>query len=323
MKPKLKIGKLSATEKSYIASNADSRTVEEIADHLARSVDTVRNEIAKLGLAKTDQAVANKGVLNELHASVMWREIQLQFTEDELSAFEHYWLEMFQQFKEDVWFTEKMQIRDYVTQQIFSDRNLASQAATIEDIKRLEKLLEFQYEIPAEAWGQEDRERVFNLENQLAAAREANESRQAQYLKLNNEKQKLLQNLKGTRRDRIDKIANSKTSFVGLMRLMEEEKGREAIGRETGLANLAADRAADKMRENFVYDDKTVDRPFLEPEHVQLLTTRLQEDDVNIPKNLGDNDDIANALADYLTHEGKEKLFKTLKQKLEQKDEQE
>lgn len=309
---KLKIGKLSRDERTYIANHVDKKSVTDIARSLNRSVDTVKNEIAKLGLSKTDEEVIKQTVLNQLHSGMIWDEVSRQLTKHELKLFENHWLEMYEQFKDDVWFTEKTQIRDFIVQDIFMNRNMKNQIDCNEDIENTRKVLEALYSVDPLTWSDEDRQRVFNLEGRMDALRQANETRQSQYLKLSDSKQKILERLKATRSQRIDKINIGKGTFVGLLKRLEEDGQREAIGREVAIANLGADKAARQLQENHQYEDGEVDRPFLIPEHVVELTTRLQEDDINLPKNLGDDDKLADALAGFLTYEGKEKLLKAL-----------
>lgn len=309
---KLKIGKLSKNERTYIADHVDKKSVSDIAKSLNRSVETVKNEIAKLGLTKTDEEVVKLTVLNQLHASMIWIEVSRQLSKQEIKVFENHWLEMYEQFKDDVWFTEKTQIRDFIIQDIFMSRNMQAQIDCTDDIEQTRKTLDSYYSIDPISWTQDDRNNVFNLESRMDALRQANETRQAQYLKLSDSKQKILERLKATRSQRIDKINIGKGTFVGLLKRLEEEGQREAIGREVALANKGADKAADKFKQNHTYEDGEVDRPFLTPESVTELVTRLQDDDVNLPKDLGDGDKLAEALVGYLTFEGKEKLIKAI-----------
>lgn len=309
---KLKIGKLSRDERSYIAENVDKKSVTDLAKSLNRSVETVKNEIAKLGLAKTDEEIMRAAVLNQLHASMIWDEINRQLSKQEIKVFENHWLEMYEQFKEDVWFTERTQIRDFIVQDIFMARNMQNQIDCLTDIEQTRKLLDTYYSVDPLQWTDDDRNSVFNLEGRIDALRQANETRQSQYLKLSDSKQKILERMKATRNQRIDKINIGKGTFVGLLKKLEEDGQREAIGREVAIANLGADKAAKKFGENHQYADGEVDRPFLTPEGVQELVTRFQDDDINLPKDLGEDDQLADALVGFLTYEGKEKLLKKL-----------
>jgi hypothetical protein len=79
----------------------------------------------------------------------------------------------------------------------------------------------------------------------------------------------MLKELKATRDQRVRVLENSRQSFLGFLRMLNEEDQRDAIGREAGLMAAAADVAAEKLRRPHTYADGMTDQPLLTPEDVR------------------------------------------------------
>ena len=90
-----------------------------------------------------------------------------------------------------------------------------------------------------------------------------------EYTKLLAEQQKISKDLKATREQRIKRIEDGKSSWIGLIRMLEDEQLREKQGREMAILDLATNKYKQKLSEYHTYEDNTVDRPFLTPETTQ------------------------------------------------------
>ena len=108
-----------------------------------------------------------------------------------------------------------------------------------------------------------------NLETQLSFARNSIASYTNEYTKLLNEQQKISKDLKATREQRIKRIEDGKSSWVGLIRMLEDEAIREKEGREMEILALATDKAKSKLYEYHNFADKNVDIPILNPEALE------------------------------------------------------
>jgi len=96
-----------------------------------------------------------------------------------------------------------------------------------------------------------------------------------EYTKLLNEQQKISKDLKATREQRIKRIEDGKSSWTGLIRMLEDEEIREKEGREMEILALATDKIKDKLYDYHNYADNTVDRPFLTPDTVENDETNI------------------------------------------------
>ena len=113
-----------------------------------------------------------------------------------------------------------------------------------------------------------DYSKLMQLETQLGFARNSIASYTNEYTKLLNEQQKISKDLKATREQRIKRIEDGKSSWVGLIRMLEDEETREREGREMEIINMATKKSLDKLSEYHTYQDNTLDRPFLTPDTV-------------------------------------------------------
>ena len=111
-----------------------------------------------------------------------------------------------------------------------------------------------------------------NLETQLSFARNSIANYTNEYTKLLNEQQKISKDLKATREQRIKRIEDGKSSWVGLIRMLEDEQTREKEGREMQILKTATNKAIDKLANYHTFADETIDRPFLIPEIVESKT---------------------------------------------------
>ena len=81
-----------------------------------------------------------------------------------------------------------------------------------------------EYEKPE---NERDIPKLANLETQLSFARNSIANYTNEYTKLLNEQQKISKDLKATREQRIKRIEDGKSSWVGLIRMLEDEQLRE------------------------------------------------------------------------------------------------
>jgi uncharacterized protein Smg (DUF494 family) len=135
----------------------------------------------------------------------------------------------------------------------------------IAETDKLQKLVDQEYSKPEP---ERDIPKLANLETQLSFARNSIANYTNEYTKLLNEQQKISKDLKATREQRIKRIEDGKSSWTGLIRMLEDEEIREKEGREIEILAMATEKAKAKMQEYHNYADNVVDKPFLTPESV-------------------------------------------------------
>lgn len=274
-----KRGQLSNDEMEFIRDNVGSMNIEDIATSLNRSTKPIEKYIIQNNLSfdreenKTDETLRLK-----LHAKTFWPEIERQFDSNtgELSYFENTWVGLVKQFREDVLPAEELQIKQFITIDILINRSMKERKRHIAETERLQQKVDEEYNKPED---QRDIPKLTSLETQLSYARNSIASYTNEFTKLLSEQQKIGKDLKATREQRIKRIEDGKSSWVGLIRMLEDELIREKEGKEMEIIALATQKAKQLLYENHQYSDGKVDQPILTPESLEYIDQLEQEED--------------------------------------------
>jgi hypothetical protein len=263
-----KRGQLSLEEEKFIRENLQKLSVENIAEQLNRNVAPIKRYISESKNLLSDSQAAEDDLLKQkLYGKTFWHEIKKQFDEEsgELEYFENIWINLIKQFREDVLPAEELQIKQFITIDILINRSMKERKRHISETEKLQRLVDAEYDKPED---QRDIPRLANLETQLAFARNSIANYTNEYTKLLGEQQKISKDLKATREQRIKRIEDGKSSWVGLIRMLEDEDIREKEGREMEIIKLATNKAKDSLSQYHEYQDNKLDIPFLTPESV-------------------------------------------------------
>jgi len=263
-----KRGQLSLSEQQHIRDHFKTDSVDEMAEYLNRSTAPIKRFIEDNHLLAGDEVDEDSDYLrHKLHKKTFWTEIERQFdaATGELKYFEDTWIGLIKQFREDVLPAEELQIKQFITIDILINRSMKERKRHIADTEKLQKQVDREYELSED---ERDISRLTNLETQLSFARNSISNYTNEYTKLLNEQQKISKDLKATREQRIKRIEDGKSSWVGLIRMLEDEDTREKQGREMEILKMATDKMKEGLQEYHTYADKAVDKPFLIPEDV-------------------------------------------------------
>jgi hypothetical protein len=262
-----KRGQLALDEEKFIRDNIDSLSIEAIAEQLNRNTAPINRYIEENNLYALEEKSENDLLKRKLHSKSFWYEIERQFDEQtgELEYFENTWVGLIKQFREDVLPAEELQIKQFITIDILINRSMKERKRHIAETEKLQRLVDAEYDKPED---QRDIPRLANLETQLSFARNSISSYTNEYTKLLNEQQKISKDLKATREQRIKRIEDGKSSWVGLIRMLEDEELREKEGREMEILNMATEKYKKDLFGYHTYQDNKVDKPFLNQESV-------------------------------------------------------
>ena len=265
-----KRGQLSLDEEQFIRLNVKKLTIDQIAQSINRKTAPVTRFILEQKLLQDEDEESSADTINlkyKLHCKPFWGEIKKQFDNEsgELDYFESIWINLLRQFREDVLPAEELQIKQFITIDILINRSMKERKRHISETEKLQKQVDNEYE---KLESDRDIARLMNLETQLSFARNSIANYTNEYTKLLNEQQKISKDLKATREQRIKRIEDGKSSWVGLIRMLEDEDLREKEGREMEIISMAADKAKKLLEEYHSYADSSVDQPLLTPESV-------------------------------------------------------
>jgi len=267
---KKKRGPLSKKEQETIRNQSKMLTAEEIAKELNRSPEPILKFMEKEGLSHASMTQHEQDTVAlraALHRREYWPAIQDQFSNRELEYFESSWIELMIQFRENMMYSEELQLKQFITLEILANRCLEDRNRIIEDIDTKQAELDELYRQDPE---ERDHERAAFLEQMIAAGRGAEGTHAAEYDKFINRQQALSKDLKATRDKRIQRIEDSQTTLTGFLRRLEEDrKFRERLEQEAGVTELARIMATQRFAEWHTYGDDKVDQPFLNTDTVK------------------------------------------------------
>jgi len=264
----MKRGKFSEEELQFIRDESGERTADEIAKYIDRSPKTVKRVIENMNLVTTDMTLDEKDEVSlrkRLLDKDYWTEIEKQFTENEIDYFISIWIQLIKQFREDVLPTEELQIKQLITTEILINRCMVERKRALEEIERLTESINQEYSTTLE---HRDTNMLLNLEQQLALSRSTQSTHTNEYTKLSKEYKELAKDLKATRDQRLRRIEDGKTSWIGLIRMLEDESVREREGSDMEVLSVAADNAGSNLSDYHSYDDGKLDMPILTPDTV-------------------------------------------------------
>lgn len=255
----MKTGRMSIAERKVILDSAGTMTAQAIADKLGRDVAPVLRYMEKEGLSENKKKNYEVQAEYEIKERPYWRDLQAQFSPDELELFLYYWKQIVAQFRKDILATEELQIIDTIKLEVLMTRCLRNQADMSQSILDMEARLR----------GIEDPEQRFQLEREIVSLKATRESLTREYKELLKHKTELFKNLKGTRDQRVKSLEGSKKTFSSLVsQLMSDVEFYEECGREMELMRLAAEAEKKRLADYHTFDDKMLDQPLLTPDTV-------------------------------------------------------
>jgi hypothetical protein len=289
-KPKKK-SNLKPEELEYIRQNCLSKSDEEIANYLNRDIRTVCNARKKLGIKKVqggrlDVVRSNdtNGTLlppsqrmtedqrkeffkTQLTNSLYYNNLKEQFEKDEIDFYLEEWASLCVQF-EDIVATEKRQIDELIKAEIMGNRILRNVKITEEEIENMIK--------EVQAWraahdmenDEEAQDRDNALMSMIRSMSAQSHAMSSDYQKNVDLKNRLLNELNARRRDRVDQLKKSGTTFLSLVESLRERETREQQGRHIELVRLAKEKKRADWRQPTKFPDGTDDCVLMDEESI-------------------------------------------------------
>ena len=257
-----KRGPWSLEEKQFIAEKCATMPADETARQLKRNPTAVANYIKKNHASTFTETARNAEY--DIKNTPVWKDLERQFSKEELNMFLYHWGRIVSQFRDDVYPTEEMQVVDTIKLELLMNRTLSQQQQCMDDIRRLEQQL-----IRERGEETKDVAEIGNLERQISILRAAQESLNSDFQNMLNKKNAILKEMKATRDARIKHLESNKNNVYALLKQIVEDKDRRIrLGIDMEKMRLAADAEYERLSEYFEYDDGEVDQPFLTPENV-------------------------------------------------------
>jgi hypothetical protein len=263
----VKTGRLSKVEWHYIEEHADAMSPEEIAANLDREVDPIIKHLKRIGKTTNKTQALVVQAEYDIKSRPYWKELKLQFSEDELELFLYHWKQIVAQFRKDVLATEELQIVDTIKLEVLMNRALRDQQTSMNSVRELEKEVNKEKEKSSE---RQDKEYIFSIERQIASLRAAKEALSREYKDLQTKKSGMFKELKATREQRIQKLENNKSTMAGLIeKILRDPDFFEEQGKYIEKMRLAMQQEMSRLADYHQYEDGSVDQPFLTPDTIK------------------------------------------------------
>ena len=270
MARKTKSGPISPAEGAVIkAGLAAGETVDAVAARLNRSVGLVQ----KWADANLPRAGSGAGasprkdkveIKHTLKRSLKWQYLREELTEAEVDYFQEQYACYVQQFRDDILPSEEDQIFNMIKLDIATHRNRRDVRVLREELDRLEA--EYR-SLPAPAdREQAEQMRARDIENAMGGIRAAETARDASWLKQHTELRSLQEELKATRSQRVNKDFSMKESFVDVLRRLQDDDYRGAIGTGAEYSRQATEREQNRLAKWHEFEDGKLDQPVLTAE---------------------------------------------------------
>ena len=260
-------GRFSKQESKFIEENADILSYEEMATHLNRDPDSVENFAKnKLGKNVTKSREFELRAGYDLKSRPYWKDLKEQFSKSELEMVVYHWGRIISQFKDDLLPTEELQVIDAIKLEVLMNRALKEQQINMDNIDMYEQILDDEKALPLH---EQDRDKIFNIERQIAVARAAQETLSRDYKDLQVKKNNMLKELKGTREQRIKRLEDSRQTFLGWVKvILDNPETRREMGDSMEKMRLAQKKERDRLSTLPPYEADMIDQPFLTPDSV-------------------------------------------------------
>lgn len=200
-----------------------------------------------------------------------WKYLKEEFDTEEVRFFEHRYVKHIQQFKEDIMPTEETQIFNLIKFEILLHRNRKRTMKSHNDMERIQRGIDKIYKSCNNDLSKlTDAQRNFldNMERHLASYREAQHASTKEYSDLQTKHAAILKDLKATREQRMQRIESNSSTFVELIKKLQDEEFREIKGREALIMEKAVEKEAKRLGGVHRYLDGKVDQPLLNADTV-------------------------------------------------------
>jgi len=264
-----KRGALSTKEEQYIVDHINSQDIHTIAVALNRTDKPVEKYCSEHNLtysSMSEEKFDDTILLAKLKERPYWKEVCLQFSERELEYFAITWVRMMKQFKEDILYSEEMQVKQWITLEIMCNKVMRDRKANEGQVDKLQILVDKEYAVPEEA---RDTSTIVALEAELSMMRNSSGSYTIEHAKLLDKIEKIQKDLKAARSDRVKKVEDSRSSWAGLISQLEDNGIRKKIGEDIEIGRMSMQAAVARLSEYHTFADGQVDQPFLTPDTVK------------------------------------------------------
>lgn len=263
-------GTLSLSNKRYIKKNFDKQTVSELAKETGKPAALIENyikiELDSLPILDEENRSPSQEISQEqnLRSRPVWMQLCDQYTTRELNIFEEKYHSYMKQFQYDVQPTEEQQIFHMIGLEIEIDRNKASRKRNL-DLKerRLKDIAK------AERDEESDKKDILDWQRNISELDSATSNSMRELKDLLDRHDKLAEQLKGTRDQRLRDATSNKVSWIDIIKRLNSPEAREYEAKRIAAINQAIKKERDRLSSLHTFADGKIDSPLLNTDVVK------------------------------------------------------
>lgn len=275
--------KLSQSHRDYIDENARDQSPTELARAIGKPVHLV-SEYLRSQKPEPPKIITKKELpvktdplpdyaCPELRAKHEYQDLHKELTPEEMIRFEKSYKAYFEQFQGDVMATEEKQIFHAIKLEIFMHRNERNKFQCEMDLQDVEEQIAAQESLPTI---HQNKSQLDTFRDQRRMLMSAAPQLTKEWNECQDKHGKIMQNIRGTREQRVKQSVDAKTNILGLLKEFQKKEYREQQARESELRKFAMEKEVERLSQEHTYLDGTIDRPLLNSK-----TYHLDDEDSN------------------------------------------
>ena len=276
-----KWGRISDEEGRFIERTLPLSSYKDVALQLNRKPETVRKWAQRNGIS-TDKISRKKTVIEDIKRDKFFQQLDEMLTEDEIVLSHSIYLEMCQQFGNDIKYSERQEIIDYCIVTCQLNRELRKEKTIDEDMFKLNKekaKLKQKKDSKDDEDDLEDEwlEQIDEIDYAIADMKEERKETKIRQDKLMERKDKLLNSMNASRKNRANQLTDAAKNFVALTEYLQKNpEYRRDLGLQIEKMRLAIHAEWFRLSEIHKYADGVYDYPVFSSETVAKELEREQ-----------------------------------------------
>lgn len=250
------------TTKDFLLENQNKMSPEDLAEKAGINPEKVVKRLEVLNSLPRK----NEEWIFQLKATSTWKQLQAEFSKEELSYFLDKYVIMMEQFKDDVFATELTQIIQMIKFEILMNRNLRDRQKNrqaIENLEIIEAALMDEVGGDITRMSPEQNTRFIEIQRACGGLRAGEKASTTEFNDLHKEHSSLMKLLKGTREQRMKNSIDVTTTFFDFVKSLLNKDKQEKEARQVELFKVAAEKEYEKLTSPHTYLNGEADLPIL------------------------------------------------------------
>jgi len=259
----LKKGRWTDEDREWLKKNANRLKDGELAAHLNRSVESIKEAKNRLGFKKTRLDFEQK-----FEQSHQWQLLNEELNPEEIDFFTAEFSHLIGQFQGDILPIEENQLFMVVKVGVMMHRNMKDKKTAQEQLLKASKMYQDLLRNIQGAATEDEKDRLEKLRNHIAGIETANKVRTTEWTSLSKTYQDLLKDLKVTRNQRLEK-ATGKNTMLDILKHLDDRKNRDKEAEFLEIAKKGRNKEFKKLTSYHTYADGEMEKPILSVESIE------------------------------------------------------